>query len=101
MNELQQATFDLLEQYCADCDYDLAETDSDVDGEAFTITDDSSVSVDIYIDDTGDLDTCEAEHLIGWRSRELANEVIEGVYELRDESEDTDELNFDPELNLT
>jgi hypothetical protein len=101
MNELQQATYDLLEKYCGDNDYDCSETDVDVDGEGFSITDSSGVSVDIYIDDTGDLDTCEAEHLLGWRSRELANEVIEGVYELRDESEDTDELNFDPELNLT
>jgi hypothetical protein len=101
MNELQQETFDLLEQYCSDNDYDCSETDADVDGEAFTVTDNSGTSVDIYVDDTGDLETCESDHLLGWRARSLANEVIEGVYELRDESEDTDELNFDPELNLT
>ena len=99
MNEMQKATFDLLEQYCGDNDYDLTETNSDVDGEAFTIT--SYVSVDIYIDDTGDLETCESDHLLGWKSRELANEVIEAVYGLRDESEDTGELNFDSLLNLS
>ena len=101
MNASQKATHALLDAYCDQWDHEIESVDDDADGEVFLICEyDTDTEVKLVIDDTGDLDTLEAEHLLSRKAREFADELIEGVYDLRG-SGDPDELNFDDDLTVT
>lgn len=86
MNESQQDTFELLSAYCDQWSYDLTEVNDEDSDDPVFLVENNDVNVRLVIDETGDLDTLENPHLITSRGNDLADDVIEGVYELRDEA---------------